>query len=119
MNSTQLERIDEIVTRYCGGNKAEMARKMGVNTQTVHAWFRRGNPSANTLRSILKAFPQVNETWFLTGEGEPINEEVVEPQKEYDIMDAIREQQRQNAEQQKQNAQLQEMLYKLMDIIKG
>lgn len=61
-----------IIEHFCGGNKAEFARMMEERPQTISSWIVRdvGNSITN---KILSRFPEVNNVWLLTGEGEMLS----------------------------------------------
>ena len=63
------ERISCIVKHFCGGNKAEFARRVGERPQTVSNWMARPITS-RTVNKILAKFPEVNPSWLQFGDGE-------------------------------------------------
>ena len=51
-----------------GLSKAEFERKSNLSNGYLNNF--KGQPSASKLECILSAFPDINRTWLLTGEGE-------------------------------------------------
>lgn len=49
----------------------EFAEKTGCHKSTIGRWERGGHfPDVEDVNKILEAFPDINPTWFITGEGE-------------------------------------------------
>lgn len=71
------ERVLFIISHYCGGNKAEFARVLGVKPQTVNGWCTR-NISSSVYKQILDKFKNISRTWLLTGDGEIFNDPTIE-----------------------------------------
>lgn len=66
------ERVLWILAEYEDGNRGAMARTLGLTRQAVSAWTRGASiPSAEALASMLRAYPDLNPRWLLTGESEP------------------------------------------------
>lgn len=66
------ERVLWILNEYEDGNRGAMARTLGLTRQAVSAWTRGASiPSAEALASMLRAYPDLNPRWLLTGESEP------------------------------------------------
>ena len=63
------QRVLFIIDNFCGGKKAEFARKVGETPQTINGWLGR-KMSFGTAQKITRAFPNVGTGWLLTGEGE-------------------------------------------------
>lgn len=64
-------RFSWVLREYADGNKSQMARDLGTDTQQVSKLTggKTGNPSADTLLDTLRAYPEINPTWLLTGKG--------------------------------------------------
>ncbi len=71
-------RILSVINKICFGNKAEFARLVGISPQSVTNWLNRG-VSKDGLLAIYKAFPEINKTWLLTGEGEMLRTDEAAP----------------------------------------
>ena len=68
------DRVLWILAEYEDGNRGAMARTLGLTRQAVSAWTRGASiPSAEALASMLKAYPDLDPHWLLTGEGEKEN----------------------------------------------
>lgn len=66
------DRVLWILAEYEDGNRGSMARTLGLTRQAVSAWTRGASvPSAEALASMLRAYPDLNPRWLLTGEAEP------------------------------------------------
>lgn len=66
------ERVLWILSEYEDGNRGAMARTLGLTRQAVSAWTRGASiPSAEALASMLRAYPELDPRWLLTGEGGP------------------------------------------------
>lgn len=66
------DRVLWILAEYEDGNRGSMARTLGLTRQAVSAWTRGASvPSAEALASMLRAYPDLNPRWLLTGESEP------------------------------------------------
>lgn len=66
------DRVLWILSEYEDGNRGSMARTLGLTRQAVSAWTRGASvPSAEALASMLRAYPDLNPRWLLTGESEP------------------------------------------------
>jgi hypothetical protein len=66
------DRVLWILAEYEDGNRGAMARTLGLTRQAVSAWTRGTSiPSAEALASMLRAYPDLNPRWLLTGESEP------------------------------------------------
>lgn len=51
--------------------REEFAQRIGVHKNTIARWERNEQaPDANEIQLILKNYPKVNPTWFVTGEGD-------------------------------------------------
>jgi len=68
------ERISSVISHFCE-SKADFARTMGEKPNTVSNWTARGKIGMNVITKITTAFPTVNVSWLLNGEGNMINTE--------------------------------------------
>lgn len=63
--------LDQLVTSFASGNKAEFARMIGITKQSLNSWY---NNEYLDIGKVLTAFPMVSSDWLLTGEGEMLTE---------------------------------------------
>lgn len=63
--------LDQLVTCFASGNKAEFARMIGITKQSLNSWY---NNEYLDIGKVLYAFPMVSSDWLLTGEGEMLTE---------------------------------------------
>ena len=71
MASTINERIRILCDTYAK-NQSEFANKIGISTQSLSNYLNRNTkPTVDLLDAIIKAYPQINTDWLITGEGEP------------------------------------------------
>ena len=70
--------LDEVVEAL-GTNYNELAKAIGLDRPDKFYNIRSGknNPNYETLQAIVKAYPQVSCKFLLTGEGEPLEKEMV------------------------------------------
>lgn len=61
-------RLKEIINIYANGNQSEFARMLNVEQNVVANWLSRGFGEL-IINKIISAFPDINPTWLLTGEG--------------------------------------------------
>ena len=70
---TESQRIDYLVSVLEGGNAKAFANKCGMHQQAV-SMLRQGKGRIDTYVSrILSAYPDVDDKWLVTGEGEPLH----------------------------------------------
>lgn len=68
--STWASRYAWIVGELEGGNRSEVARKLGVTPQAIANIVQSGTvPSGDTLAETLRAYPSLSAEWLLTGTG--------------------------------------------------
>lgn len=60
-------RLQRLIEYYCGGNKAEFAKKIGVTPQCLYTWSSRGTLDYDI---IFAKCEDLSAKWLLTGEGE-------------------------------------------------
>jgi|TARA_B110001469_G_C9359863_1_gene188622 hypothetical protein len=68
------DRLQQIITFYCGGNHAEFARRLGIAKSTLKS--RMDQPERASFKfivDILKLFPEISAEWLLRGEGSMTN----------------------------------------------
>ena len=69
---TDAQRIDYLVAVLEGGNAKAFADKAGMHQQTVTG-LRRGKYKVDKfVARILAAYPDVEDKWLVTGDGEPL-----------------------------------------------
>lgn len=70
---TEAQRIDYLVAVLEGGNAKAFAEKAGLNQQAVTN-LRQGRYRIDRfVTKILAAYPDVDDKWLVTGEGEPLH----------------------------------------------
>lgn len=68
------DRIKLIREKFCNNSNVEFANKVGVKPTQSSNWTNdKYNVGEIVLKKILYAFPNINPTWLLTGEGEMLN----------------------------------------------
>ena len=69
---TEAQRIDYLVTVLEGGNAKAFAEKVGTHPQSITN-LRQGRYRIDRfVAKILGAYPDVDDKWLVTGEGEPL-----------------------------------------------
>lgn len=68
---TNGQRISQVITKLFK-SKADFARKIGEKPQTISNWCVRQN-SETILKKIIKACPEINDVWLITGKGDMLN----------------------------------------------
>lgn len=66
---TKREKIEHLARILCGGNSAELARRLHVKQNTLSAWKSRDTIDYDRIAEL---FPQVSAEWLLRGKGEPL-----------------------------------------------
>lgn len=71
------DRIRQIVSIQCNGNKSAFASRIGVTPTVVENILgtRSGKPGAVVLEKILCAFENLDARWLITGKGEMLKEQ--------------------------------------------
>ena len=70
---TEPQRIDYLVSFLEGGNAANFGRKAGITPQSI-TLLRQGKLNLYKYASrIVSAYPDVNDKWIISGEGEPFH----------------------------------------------
>lgn len=59
--------LDQLVSYFAGGNKAEFARMLGITKQSLNTWY---NHEYLDIKKVFYACPGVSAEWLITGEGE-------------------------------------------------
>lgn len=76
------DRIRQIRVHFCADNNNVFAEKLGISkTQASNYVSGFRNPGQKKINEILEAFPEVNRTWLILGEGEML----VEPKHDVSI----------------------------------
>ena len=65
------ERLDRLVNHFANGNKAEFARRLEINRQSLNTWFKTEHMD---IEKVFRVCPGVSAEWLLTGEGEMLAE---------------------------------------------
>lgn len=60
-------RLQRLIEYYCGGNKAEFAKKIGVTPQCLYTWSSRGTLDYDIIFAKCEG---LSAKWLLTGEGD-------------------------------------------------
>lgn len=72
-------RIREIRKMFCGDSNKELAEKLKKEPNTVNNYIREGYPvGKGVIADIAEAFPDVDKSWLLTGEGEMLNTGIIQ-----------------------------------------
>ena len=77
------ERVNKIITDLFNGNKTAFSKRIDVKPTTVSNIVneRATKPSSEILKNIIKAIPEINPSWLLTGEGEMLKSESTDENK--------------------------------------
>lgn len=70
--------LNALIAHYCGGNKSQFAKKLGVKPQTINTWE---NRNSFDLELIYSKCEYISGDWLLTGEGEMLKSNHGEPSK--------------------------------------
>lgn len=70
--------LNALIAHYCGGNKSQFAKKLGVKPQTINTWE---NRNSFDLELIYSKCEYISGDWLLTGEGEMLKSHHSEPSK--------------------------------------
>ncbi|MCI1683796.1 MAG: hypothetical protein LKI39_14775 [Bacteroides sp.] len=74
MTNSINDRINQIKIKFFGddrGSHKQFIEKIGVASNTASNWIKEGyNIGRDVITKILKAFPEVNARWLITGDGE-------------------------------------------------
>lgn len=71
MSMTETERLDYLVEHLEGGKSAAFAEKIGVRRDVISRIRAGSLRLSRRYDAILKAYPEVDRNWLLTGEGYP------------------------------------------------
>lgn len=71
MSMTERERLDYLVEHLEGGKSAAFAEKIGVRRDVISRIRAGSLRLSRRYDAILKAYPEVDRNWLLTGEGYP------------------------------------------------
>lgn len=74
MNKT--EQLEALITHFCNGNNSQFAAMLGLNRSTITSWK---NRCVMDIELIKEIFPQVSGDWLLTGEGEMLVADNIQP----------------------------------------
>lgn len=72
------ERLNFLIERLANGVQARFAERVGVPTGTIGDILgkKKSKPGFELTGKILQAYPEVNERWLITGEGEMLKPEI-------------------------------------------
>ncbi len=65
--SSKIERLNQLVSFYANGNKAEFSRQIGITKQSLNTWYKN---EYIDIEKLFFACPGVSSEWLLTGDGE-------------------------------------------------
>ena len=68
---TEAERLDFLIKTLANGRAVDFAKALHVSTPTISRIKKGELTLAPRIADILKAYPQVNPKWLMTGEGYP------------------------------------------------
>lgn len=78
MESTVLQRIREFI-EFSNVSDRKFAETIGVPQTTISSLFKRGNdPNISIISAILKAYPNINMEWLISGNGNMIKLNIIE-----------------------------------------
>lgn len=66
------ERLAKIIAELCEGKQTVLAEKLGKSQQNMNMILKKG--TWYDACALAEAFPELNEKWVLTGEGEMMKE---------------------------------------------
>ena len=79
------ERLQKLM-QYYGLNAGELAARLGIQKSSVsHLLSGRNKPSFLFLSKLVKAFPEINLKWFITGQGKITESEKEVPKEQKDV----------------------------------
>lgn len=64
--------LDQLVSYYARGNKAEFARMLGISRQHLNIWYAR---EYLDIKKVFHACPGVSAEWLITGEGKMLEKD--------------------------------------------
>lgn len=72
------ERLNFLIERLANGIQARFAERVGVPTGTIGDILgkKKSKPGFELTGKILQAYPEVNERWLITGEGEMLKSDI-------------------------------------------
>lgn len=73
--------LDQLVSYFASGNKAEFARMLGISRQHLNIWYSR---EYLDIKKVFFACPGVSAEWLLTGEGNMLEKD----RQRYDGLDS-------------------------------
>lgn len=65
------EMLNQLISKFTGGNKAQFAQLLGVKPQTISTWISRNTFDSELIYSKCEG---VNAKWLLTGEGNMLSD---------------------------------------------
>lgn len=68
---TEPDRIQLIIDRFEGGQKTRFAQRIGTSKSSVTKLTDGSFRIASFAERIVRAYPEINARWLLTGEGDP------------------------------------------------
>lgn len=64
--------MDQLVSYFASGNKAEFARMLGITKQSLNTWY---NHQYLDIKKVFYACPGVSAEWLITGEGKMLEKD--------------------------------------------
>ena len=69
---TKTEQLDQLVSYFASGKKAEFARILGISKQNLNGWY---THEYLDIKKVFYACPGVSADWLITGEGEMLKKD--------------------------------------------
>lgn len=69
---TKTEQLNQLVSYFASGKKAEFARILGISRQHLNVWYKR---EYLDIEKVYYACPGVSAEWLITGEGEMLKKD--------------------------------------------
>lgn len=68
---TKADILNALINHYCGGNKSQFAKKLGISAQGLSTWISRNTFDIETIYSNCE---NISADWLITGEGDMLKE---------------------------------------------
>lgn len=73
---TKADILNSLIDYYCGGNKSQFAKKLGISAQGLSTWISRNTFDIETIYSKCE---NISADWLITGEGDMFKEQRQKP----------------------------------------